>query len=555
MRRLLAFLVVFIVIPQAFSSQPELKFPFEAGKVVSMSHGYYTGGVDSHSASTDHYALDFVSSNGSGCALFREVVVAVATGKVSKVVSGKTAKQPFSSRSIADGYGNYVELDHGDGYFTRYAHLDSVDSNVQLKATIVQGYPIGKVGDTGYALGTDCGNGHAGVHLHFALFEGGQGVKPEPMSGKTGISNGSQYTSDNSRDGWAKALVGNDRWIYWKINPENPLCSSGSNHVIDDRVQGVCIQTSADSCPIDAPFMTVEDAFGGSGETPGPTPITGGTNSGSLPNLIPNNSDIENASKTKVTELHINEAGYCRMQIKNTGQADAGAFETRCFISDGSKIDNNPRDEGKEDTQSLAKGDTHTEHEDFTAPEYPGTYNAVFCVDSAKQVMESNEGDNCHDEDVFTVWSNPNVIASNVTIGGGVTILNPGDTFSVDATIQNIGESFGKTILVGYFMDGLLIGTDSIKRENLKGGGTSKVETLSQAYAPTEPGNHTLTVCADYGNRIVETNEEDNCFSVNITVNDPNPENPPLPTGGDGSDDDITAIINWYLSYKRQHPQ
>ena len=263
-------------------------------------------------------------------------------------------------------------------------------------------------------------------------------------------------------------------------------------------------------------------------ESSGPIPITGGTNSGSLPNLIPNNSDIEDASRQKVTTLHINEPGHCRMQSKNIGTAAAGFFESRCYISDGSKIDNNPRDEGKEDTQGLGIGDTHTEHEDFIAPEYPGIYNAVWCVDSAKSVTESNEGDNCHAEDAFTVWSNPDLIVSNVNLGGGKTSLAPNEVFSINTVITNTGENFGKTILIGYYLSNALIDSDQIKRENMKGG-DRKTETFSSSVAPSAAGTYALMVCADLDNRVPETNESNNCLSVSVPVIGSTPPPNPAP--------------------------
>lgn len=317
----------------------------------------------------------------------------------------------------------------------------------------------------------------------------------------------------------------NSRYSICWMPDSGSLCQNGKDWVLYDFDTSSVIRVSDNEyCPLGA---------GGGSESSGSPPVTGGTNSGTLPNLIPNNSDIENASKVKVTTLHIKEPGFCRMQTKNIGNKDAGAFQRRCFISDGYKIDSNPRDEGKEDTQSLAKGATHTEHEDFIAPEFPGTYNAVWCTDSANQVIESNEGDNCHAEDVFTVWSNPNVLVTNVSIVGGKTILLPGESYSVDATILNAGENFGRTILVGYYLDGVLIGTDHIKRENLKGG-VSKVENLSLAIAPSVAGMHTLQTCADFDNRIAETNENDNCksmvFEVQNTAPPPLPPPPPQPT-------------------------
>ena len=45
------------------------------------------------------------------------------------------------------GYGQMVILDHGDGYYSLYAHLSQV--MVTVKETVQEGQPIGKVGDTG----------------------------------------------------------------------------------------------------------------------------------------------------------------------------------------------------------------------------------------------------------------------------------------------------------------------------------------------------------------------------------------------------------------------
>lgn len=302
--------------------------------------------------------------------------------------------------------------------------------------------------------------------------------------------------------------------LYWEPNIDSS-CQNGKNWTLYDFDTSSTVRVSDNGyCPLGA---------GGGSESSNPYPVTGGTNSGTLPNLIANNSDIENASKVKVTTLHIKEPGFCRMQTKNVGNANAGAFQSKCWISDGAKIDKYPRDEGKEDTNKiLAPGATNTEHEDFIAPEFPGLYNAVWCPDPAKQVNESNEGDNCHVEDPFTVWSNPNVLAVNVSIAGGKTVLLPGEAYSVNTTILNNGENFGKTILIGYYSDGSLIGTDRIQRENLKGG-MSKIESLSVATAPMAAGMHTFRVCPDFDNRIAETNEADNCKSLVYEVRPPPP--------------------------------
>ncbi|MBW4696520.1 MAG: M23 family metallopeptidase [Aphanocapsa lilacina HA4352-LM1] len=67
------------------------------------------------------------------------------------------------------GYGNAVLIDHGGGWKTRYAHLDSV--RVQAGAPVAAGKPIGRAGNTGLSKGP---------HLHFELLHNGRPIDPMP---------------------------------------------------------------------------------------------------------------------------------------------------------------------------------------------------------------------------------------------------------------------------------------------------------------------------------------------------------------------------------------
>lgn len=65
------------------------------------------------------------------------------------------------------GYGNTIVIDHGFGYMTRYAHLQSF--RTQRGKKVVRGEVIGEVGNTGKSTGP---------HLHYEVHVKGQVVNP-----------------------------------------------------------------------------------------------------------------------------------------------------------------------------------------------------------------------------------------------------------------------------------------------------------------------------------------------------------------------------------------
>lgn len=66
-----------------------------------------------------------------------------------------------------NGYGNVIEIDHGKGNTTLYAHLSRID--VHRGQAVQRGQRIGAVGSTGWATGP---------HLHFEFKENGQQRDP-----------------------------------------------------------------------------------------------------------------------------------------------------------------------------------------------------------------------------------------------------------------------------------------------------------------------------------------------------------------------------------------
>ena len=86
----------------------------------------------------------------------------------SKIYATKSGKVLIASMPYSDpdggssGYGNYVVIDHGNGYKTLYAHMTSYV--VQMGDTVEQGQLIGYVGSTGYSFGNHC---------HFEMYHDG----------------------------------------------------------------------------------------------------------------------------------------------------------------------------------------------------------------------------------------------------------------------------------------------------------------------------------------------------------------------------------------------
>lgn len=68
------------------------------------------------------------------------------------------------------GYGLMVEIDHGHGWTSRYAHLSR--ATVVAGDVVGAGTMIGKMGRSGAATG---------VHLHYELRRYGVAVDPQPL--------------------------------------------------------------------------------------------------------------------------------------------------------------------------------------------------------------------------------------------------------------------------------------------------------------------------------------------------------------------------------------
>ena len=119
-----------------------------AGNRISSGFGYRSDPFAGSPAF--HAGLDFKGPTGAP-------IYAAASGKVAFV-------------GVRPGYGKSIDIDHGNGLRTRYAHMSAFRARAGQRVTA--GQAIGEVGSTGRSTGP---------HLHFEVRLHGKPVNPRPF--------------------------------------------------------------------------------------------------------------------------------------------------------------------------------------------------------------------------------------------------------------------------------------------------------------------------------------------------------------------------------------
>jgi len=109
-----------------------------------------------------------------------------------------TAKGTITFAGRKGGYGKLVEIEHANGYRTRYAHLSRI--SVNSGQTVKKKDVVGRVGATGLATGP---------HLHYELLKDGRHINPTSANkGRVGQPLRPKYTMHfaNHSDGLLRML-------------------------------------------------------------------------------------------------------------------------------------------------------------------------------------------------------------------------------------------------------------------------------------------------------------------------------------------------------------
>jgi murein DD-endopeptidase MepM/ murein hydrolase activator NlpD len=103
-----------------------------------------------HKGKYKHPGIDFAATRGTE-------VYATAPGKIIDI----------NKSDLQAGYGNSIDVDHGHGFITRYAHLEEI--NVRPGQQVTKGTKIGTVGNSG---------GSIAPHLHYEVIFNNENVDP-----------------------------------------------------------------------------------------------------------------------------------------------------------------------------------------------------------------------------------------------------------------------------------------------------------------------------------------------------------------------------------------
>lgn len=140
----LAALQEYLLTSESITSAIPTGRPIEQGWISSF-YGYR---VDPFNGKrVFHDGIDFAGKTGSS-------VLSVADGIVSWA-------------GMKGGYGGLVEIDHGNGYMTRYAHSKTI--KVKAGDRVAKGDVIALMGSTGRSTGP---------HVHFEVLKDGKSVNP-----------------------------------------------------------------------------------------------------------------------------------------------------------------------------------------------------------------------------------------------------------------------------------------------------------------------------------------------------------------------------------------
>lgn len=202
----------------------------KTSRVLATGSNQITQGYKSSHLAVDlvkkSYALDDIVAHSDGTVVMTQIGIPNDKGSTG-------------NRS----YGNFVKIRH-NGYYTLYAHLDSV--NVRTGQTVKKGQKIGRMGNTGNSYG---------AHLHFELRNLSDvrlnptpylnaDLPNNPSKDNTTTNKGTTTDTDsNSKVNVLYSAYADRKWLA-TVKDYNTSNSNGYAGIIGKAIQGIKIDLS-----------------------------------------------------------------------------------------------------------------------------------------------------------------------------------------------------------------------------------------------------------------------------------------------------------------------
>lgn len=107
---------------------------------------------------TDNYAWRIHPI--TGVRSFHQAIDIAGTGYNSAIYAANNGTVIIKESHYS--YGNYIVINHNNGYYTLYAHMNKFMEGINVGSTVARGQQIGYVGSTGYSTGP---------HIHFEVWK------------------------------------------------------------------------------------------------------------------------------------------------------------------------------------------------------------------------------------------------------------------------------------------------------------------------------------------------------------------------------------------------
>ncbi|MCX6763277.1 MAG: CHAP domain-containing protein [Candidatus Moranbacteria bacterium] len=268
-------------------------------------------------------------------------------------------------------------------------------------------------------------------------------------------------------------------------------------------------------------------------EDPTSDPDDGDPGKGGVTNPDPSGSSSKPDLFIKEVRYHDEKTKYysdekikIEIKVKNSGKSVDSSIKkisVKGYQFKGEKENGDRKEIGDENIKGehLKSGDTKNEEIEFDAPSEEGKYQNYVCVDTGNNVAESNEDNNCSGTIWYRVHKRPNLFLKSLLLNGGQLQFVPGEIVQAEAITGDSGGEPFEDVKAGFYLDGQFAGEENMRHYQFENHGEKSEETYITM--PSALGSHNISACADYDNKHQETDESDNCYTVNFTVIEPPP--------------------------------